>query len=75
MAVDECLVWLFVSACIAFMLPNAYDSIGRGMRYAQETRLNGARGGAVLGALLAISLLLLAISETRGVSEFLYFNF
>lgn len=75
MALDECMVWLLACAVIAFFAPNAYDMIGRGMRYVEEERLNGTRGGLILGALLTLVLLLLAISETRGVSEFLYFNF
>jgi len=29
----------------------------------------------LLGGMLMLCLVLLAISETRGVSEFLYFNF
>jgi alginate O-acetyltransferase complex protein AlgI len=75
MAVDECMIWLLVSAVIAFFAPNAYDMIGRGRRQAEENRLTSSRGAVALGAMLILSLLLLAISETRGVSEFLYFNF
>lgn len=75
MALDECMIWLLVAAGISFFSPNAYDVIGRGMRYSAERRLRGTGGGLVLGALLTAMVLLLAISETRGISEFLYFNF
>jgi alginate O-acetyltransferase complex protein AlgI len=75
MAVDECMIWLGVSAAIAFFTPNAYEMIGRGMLYAEEARLNHVRGGLIMGVVLIFAIFLLAISETRGVSEFLYFNF
>ena len=75
MAVDECAAWLVALAAIAFFCPNSYDLIGRGRRHAQELRFSSGIGGAILGASLALTLLLLAISETRGVSDFLYFNF
>jgi alginate O-acetyltransferase complex protein AlgI len=75
MAVDECMIWLGVLAVIAFLAPNAYEMIGQGMRYPEESRLSRSWGGFALGAILTLSFLLLAISETRGVSEFLYFNF
>lgn len=76
MAVDQCLIWLASCAAIAFLAPNAYDFVGRDLRIALESRLSTTLlGGAVLGAILVLALLLLAISETRGMSEFLYFNF
>jgi len=75
MAMDECLWWLAACTLIVLVLPNAYDALGRGPLPDKEERLRGSRGGLVAGALLMFSLLLLAISETRGVSEFLYFNF
>ncbi|MDP1524963.1 MAG: MBOAT family protein [Rhodocyclaceae bacterium] len=75
MALDECMIWLLASAAIVFFAPNAYDMLGRGIRHVEEGRLSGMRGGLALGALLTLMFLLLAISETRGISEFLYFNF
>jgi alginate O-acetyltransferase complex protein AlgI len=75
MAVNQCLVWLASCASIALFAPNAYDLIGRGLRTTLESRFSTPQGGVVLGTALVFSLLLLAISETRGVSEFLYFNF
>jgi alginate O-acetyltransferase complex protein AlgI len=75
MAVDECAVWLVALAAIAFLAPNAYEMIGRGLRTVQEARLKGGWGGVALGAILVTTILLLSIGETRGVSEFLYFNF
>ena len=75
MAVDECVLWLSALSVIAFFGPNAYDMIGRGLRGEAERRLSNTLGGFVLGAAIAGAVVLLAISETRGVSEFLYFNF
>ncbi|CDG84620.1 MBOAT family O-acyltransferase [Janthinobacterium agaricidamnosum] len=75
MQLDMCLWWLAACAMVAFLLPNAYQLLGRGMRPEQERALEGTRGSMLLGALLMLCFLLLAISETRGVSEFLYFNF
>jgi D-alanyl-lipoteichoic acid acyltransferase DltB (MBOAT superfamily) len=75
MPMTECMWWLAACAGIALLLPNAYQLLGKGVLPALENRLRGAGGGLLLGALVMGSLLLLAISETRGVSEFLYFNF
>lgn len=75
MELGSCLRWLAACAAIAFFLPNAYDLLGRGLRLEQENRLEGRRGNLLLGALLFLCLFLLSISETRSVSEFLYFNF
>jgi D-alanyl-lipoteichoic acid acyltransferase DltB (MBOAT superfamily) len=75
MPMDECLWWLAASTVIVLALPNVYRVLGFGPLPELERRLDRGQGGLVLGALLGVSLLLLAISETRGVSEFLYFNF
>jgi D-alanyl-lipoteichoic acid acyltransferase DltB (MBOAT superfamily) len=75
MDIDECAVWIVACATIAFLTPNAYDMLGKGILQTYEERLNGGIGGVVLGFALVITFILLAISETRGVSEFLYFNF
>ncbi|GJJ04876.1 alginate O-acetyltransferase [Duganella rhizosphaerae] len=75
MNVDSCLIWLVCCAAIAFLLPNAYQLLGRGSQLQREARLSTAGGGLLFGALLIMSLLCLLVSETRGVSEFLYFNF
>lgn len=75
MELENCLWWLGICATIAFFPPNAYQLLGRGLRRELELFLNGARGELLLGVMLMLCLFLLAISETRGVSEFLYFNF
>ncbi|OYO26351.1 MBOAT family protein [Janthinobacterium sp. PC23-8] len=75
MALPSCLAWLAACALTAFCLPNAYQLLGRGLRPEQEQRLEGQGGALLLGAMLLLCMLLLAVSETRGVSEFLYFNF
>jgi hypothetical protein len=75
MAIDECAFWLGATSAVAFFMPNAYQLIGFGLRYAEEERLGGVVGGLFFGGVLSLIFLLLAISETRGVSEFLYFNF
>ncbi|AXA91862.1 MBOAT family protein [Massilia sp. YMA4] len=75
MPMAECLGWLAVCGVIALLLPNAYQLLGKGVLVELEERMRGPRGGLLLGAMVMGSLLLLAISETRGVSEFLYFNF
>lgn len=75
MAMTECMWWLGGCAAIALLLPNAYQMLGRGVLPELEQRMRGGKGGLLLGAMVMLSLLLLAISETRGVSEFLYFNF
>jgi hypothetical protein len=75
MPVSECFYWLSASAFIAFLMPNAYKLIGYGVRETLEIKMNSSWGGIILGMLLTLIVLLLAVSETRGVSEFLYFNF
>lgn len=75
MPLGACLAWLAGCALIAFCAPNAYRWLGRGIRDQLERRWDGARGGCLLGAMLVACLLLLVIGATRGVSEFLYFNF
>lgn len=75
MPLGVCLAWLAACALIAFCAPNAYRLLGTGIRHQLELRYSGARGGCLLGAMLAACLLLLIIGATRGVSEFLYFNF
>ncbi|MGK5020543.1 hypothetical protein [Janthinobacterium sp. LB2P10] len=75
MELGTCLWWLGACAAIVFFLPNAYDLLGRGLRLEQENRLEGRCGNLLMGAMLLLCLFLLSISETRGVSEFLYFNF
>ena len=76
MQIYECLAWLIVCGLIAFFVPNAYELIQR-----QEVRrLEAGQGdraieGGWLGFLMALAFILLAISETRGTSEFIYFNF
>lgn len=75
MEINECVIWIIASATIAFFLPNAYGMLGKGILHTQEQRLNGGIGGVVLGFAFVITFILLTISETRGVSEFLYFNF
>ena len=71
----RCAGWLAVCALVAFCLPNAYQLLGKGLLREREAQLSGRLGAAVLGGTLALCLMLLAISETRGASEFLYFNF
>ncbi len=75
MSIDSCLRWLAGCAAIAFLLPNLYELLGRGRLDTLEARLAGTRGGMLAGALLVLAIILLSISETRGASEFLYFNF
>ncbi len=75
MAVDECLLWLLACGGVAFFLPNVYQWLGRGIRPELEARLDTWQGGLLLGLLLGLICLLLIIGETRGISEFLYFNF
>lgn len=75
MAIDECVMWLAGSAVIAFFMPNAYAMFGNGILHTLEKKLNRGLGGVALGSALAMTFILLAISETRGTSEFLYFNF
>lgn len=73
--VQSCVAWLLACSAIAFWAPNAYQMLGAGAQPQREARLAGAWGAFALGLLLLLCLLLLAVSETRGVSEFLYFNF
>lgn len=75
MDIDECTMWIVACAATAFFVPNAYGMLGKGILHDYEAKLSGVIGGAVLGAALVITFVLLAISETRGISEFLYFNF
>lgn len=75
MSVESCMWWLAACAAIAFFMPNAYEMLGKGRQPEREQQLSGSLGAMLLGALLLVSVLLLLISETRGVSEFLYFNF
>ena len=75
MDMGSCAIWVAVCAVTAFLLPNAYRVLGLGEQSGKERRLGGSAGMLLLGAMLVLILLLLMISETRGVSEFLYFNF
>jgi len=75
MALDEGFAWVGVCALIAFGAPNAFELIGNRDRWRAQASLAGLGGGVVLGAALVAALFALLISETRGVSEFLYFNF
>ena len=75
MSLTECWSWIAVCASISLLLPNVYQVLGKGIVPDLERRLIGIRGGVLTGALLGLSLVLLAVSETRGMSEFLYFNF
>jgi alginate O-acetyltransferase complex protein AlgI len=67
--------WVAACAAIPFFLPNANDMLGKGLQLERKRKSSGWCGAMLLGALLVVSLLLLLISETRGISEFLYFNF
>jgi len=75
MPMNECWIWVGCCAGLALFMPNVYQILGRGALPALERQFIGRRGGVLFGVLLGVSLFLLAISETRGVSEFLYFNF
>lgn len=75
MPIGECLTWIAALGGVALLMPNAYQLIGQGLQVRREVLMGRTLGGALGGAMLFISVLLLAISETRGVSEFLYFNF
>jgi hypothetical protein len=75
MDINECLVWVAGCGVIAFFVPNAYEILGKGLLHTHEKKLNGGLGGVAFGVALVTIFILLSISETRGVSEFLYFNF
>jgi D-alanyl-lipoteichoic acid acyltransferase DltB (MBOAT superfamily) len=75
MELQSSLWWSAAGAAICVLLPNAYQWLGRGVLREREQQLNQGRGGLLLGALLVLIFILLAVCETRGVSEFLYFNF
>ena len=69
------ILWVLACACIAFLMPNVDDLLVRGKHLGIERRLQTSVGATWFGFASVIVLLLLAITETRGVSEFLYFNF
>ena len=75
MDMTACGGWLAVCALVAFCLPNAYRMLGTGLLRERELQLSARLGAFVLGGALALCLMLLAVGETRGASEFLYFNF
>lgn len=75
MDMEMCLVWLAFCASVAFLLPNVYELLGVGRLDKLEEKLNSKTGLTLIGACISFSLFMLAIGETRGVSEFLYFNF
>jgi alginate O-acetyltransferase complex protein AlgI len=74
-------LWILTCGAVAFCLPNIYEIVERGAARwrSQIARSKSGRlivlGSAVFGLQLTLILFLLAIAETRGVSEFLYFNF
>jgi alginate O-acetyltransferase complex protein AlgI len=69
------MLWVLVCASIAFLAPNIYEILEREKLIGIKRYLENKWSGIVQGFLLTLIFLLLAISETRGVSEFLYFNF
>ena len=69
------MLWVLTCASIAFLTPTIYDVLERGKLLDGKWHLQAISSEILFGFLLVISLLLLAIGETRGVSEFLYFNF
>lgn len=75
MNLESGILWVLACASIAFLAPNIYDVLARGNLVKLERRLQAHWSGILFGFSLVICLLLLAITETRGVSEFLYFNF
>jgi D-alanyl-lipoteichoic acid acyltransferase DltB (MBOAT superfamily) len=75
MPMDACAAWLATSAGIAFFAPNAFEMIGWGLQHAREKRLGSTGGAAAMGALSILGLVIIAIGESRGRAQFLYFNF
>lgn len=75
MDMSSAIAWLAVGAAICLLLPNAYQWLGRGLLHDRERQWDRGLGGLLLGALMTLIFIMLAISETRGISEFLYFNF
>jgi len=75
MSIGDCLTWLATCGLIAFTLPNTYELLARYHSSTPALRVARFKSGLLTGCVIALSALLLAISETRGVSEFLYFNF
>ena len=75
MSLQSGMLWVLVCASIAFLAPNIYEVLEREKLNGIQQYLEKKWSGVLSGFLLTIIFLLLAISETRGVSEFLYFNF
>jgi alginate O-acetyltransferase complex protein AlgI len=76
-AVDlvRCYAWLTVLLAIALFFSDSNALSHRVSAFARSVRVHSAMKYTALGAGLAAGIFLILIGETRGVSEFLYFNF
>jgi hypothetical protein len=70
------LVWTAGMLCVAFFAPNSQQIVTAAERWCVARGLTRGRDFAfATGSLLADVCLLAAINGSRGVSEFIYFNF
>jgi D-alanyl-lipoteichoic acid acyltransferase DltB (MBOAT superfamily) len=73
-AIDERQLTLTLALlAIVFLLPNTQTLVGSATRFAHQ--VGRARMLVLLGFLLPCGLVLLMINASRGISEFIYFNF
>jgi D-alanyl-lipoteichoic acid acyltransferase DltB (MBOAT superfamily) len=68
--------WTITLMAVAFVMPNSQELIKRSTAWVNEHSLvNDWTRAILVGSLVAQILLLSAINSSRGVSEFIYFNF
>jgi hypothetical protein len=70
---DRQLVWTLLLLALALFFPNSNGLARSPAGYAPALRARGML--LLLGVLIPVALLLLMINASRGISEFIYFNF
>jgi alginate O-acetyltransferase complex protein AlgI len=70
---DRQLVWTLLLLALALFFPNSNGLARSPAGYAPALRARGML--LLLGVLVPVALLLLMINASRGISEFIYFNF
>lgn len=71
----RCYTWLAALSAFAIFIPNSNELSQRFCVFTATVRVHPILNYTMLGMVCAASMFLILIGETRGISEFLYFNF